>query len=85
MRRKIILNSKDLMTVITECVTIPKLKGKLWGGRENMKHMIAEGIMTDINGDYKKAIRESDKAQSVAEELSSYNIATDSFITEKTK
>ena len=83
MRRKILLNSRDLMTVITECVTAPKLNGKLWGGREHTKQIITESIMSDIKGDYKKAIRESKTAQSVSEGLMSYSPATDSFITKK--
>ena len=83
MRRKILLNSRDLMTVIAECVTVPKLKGKLWGGREHTKQIITESLMSDIKGDYKKAIRESNTAQTVSEGLMSYSPATDSFITRK--
>jgi hypothetical protein len=80
MKRKILLNAHDLMTLITETITLPKLKGKLRGGREYTKNLITESIISDIKGDYKKYIRESSSAQRISERLSSYKPSTDSFI-----
>ena len=83
MRKQIILNASDLMHLIGECITCPKFKGKMRGGRTHTKRMIAESIVSELKGDYKKSIRESKEVQTVAERLQSYQPAIEKYIEPK--